>query len=452
MTCSKSAVIAIVIGIAVGAQGATFSVHSGTLFDWTWTEMGPVGDGSEDLVAGVLSIVSLGHERPQAFDSRASGFKGITGDLHQQHSNLLSRVTPSGIDTVFATDLDPHFLLDGISHAFDSGTGAPSEDYGRASTEASDADASFAPLADMSFGSYLTTTLTQTGTVDDVWDLAHIVVPAGSTIGVNGQVASQLGSKDDVVDFNFRPGFIDSSIGTPAPVPDPVPPSSDAPDPIPDPVSPPSVPPDPVADPVPPLPDPPTPDPDPVPPNPDPLFPSIGLPFDGWHLFDIRFLIPTDPNRVFDFTCAVDPISFMDVNSIREDGPILSTCDDFTGSSLLASSAIPMLDRHTAKQNTTDELLKTFIADINGDLVVDVADLALVGSRWGTFASPPFIADINGDGIVDVADLALVGSQWGSDANATALSDGASVPVPGAAVTGAALLGLIGVSRRRRAA
>ena len=49
------------------------------------------------------------------------------------------------------------------------------------------------------------------------------------------------------------------------------------------------------------------------------------------------------------------------------------------------------------------------IADINGDGVVDGADLARVLGAWGTSASG---GDLNGDGIVDGADLALVLANW----------------------------------------
>ena len=49
------------------------------------------------------------------------------------------------------------------------------------------------------------------------------------------------------------------------------------------------------------------------------------------------------------------------------------------------------------------------IADVNGDGVVDGADLARVLGSWGTSASG---GDINGDGIVDGADLALVLANW----------------------------------------
>jgi len=52
--------------------------------------------------------------------------------------------------------------------------------------------------------------------------------------------------------------------------------------------------------------------------------------------------------------------------------------------------------------------------DLNADNIVDIADLALFLSSFGS--SPPSIAcaDLNGDGIVDIADLALFLSLFGS--------------------------------------
>ena len=49
-------------------------------------------------------------------------------------------------------------------------------------------------------------------------------------------------------------------------------------------------------------------------------------------------------------------------------------------------------------------------ADINGDGLVNGADLAFVLSAWG--ATGPNAADVNGDGIVNGADLAFVLSAW----------------------------------------
>ncbi|MAE60138.1 MAG: hypothetical protein CMJ49_02150, partial [Planctomycetaceae bacterium] len=116
------------------------------------------------------------------------------------------------------------------------------------------------------------------------------------------------------------------------------------------------------------------------------------------------------------------------------------------------ASTDPDLRWHLNKLKTTGELLTTFIADLNGDFTVDIADLGLVGGQWGTDGTgfpSGFNADINGDGVVDVADLGQMGGQWGLTAN-TSLGSGSTVPVPGAGLMGIALIGAVGLARRRR--
>jgi hypothetical protein len=48
-------------------------------------------------------------------------------------------------------------------------------------------------------------------------------------------------------------------------------------------------------------------------------------------------------------------------------------------------------------------------ADLNGDGVVNGADLAILLGQWGG----PGSADLNGDGVVGGADLALLLAAWG---------------------------------------
>lgn len=206
MRLATSLALALVIGLAGSANAVTI-VHSSTLFDWVISDSVAVGDGSESLVAFTLSIVNnsgIANDNPQAFDSRASSLGGITGNLHQQHSTILSADTPTDQETNFATDIDTHFLLDGVNHAFDSGTGGPLENYVSLSSEAPNPpNPAFDAFADVEFGTFLTTTLTLTGAVGNTWDFAYVVVPGGSEVGVNGQAASTQGVKDDIVDFNF---------------------------------------------------------------------------------------------------------------------------------------------------------------------------------------------------------------------------------------------------------
>ncbi|MAE59985.1 MAG: hypothetical protein CMJ49_01360 [Planctomycetaceae bacterium] len=57
---------------------AQVTVYRDNVFEWVWTDHGTVGDGSEQLVAGVLSIVNntgRADSNPQAFDSKASRFQ-----------------------------------------------------------------------------------------------------------------------------------------------------------------------------------------------------------------------------------------------------------------------------------------------------------------------------------------------------------------------------------------
>jgi hypothetical protein len=59
-------------------------------------------------------------------------------------------------------------------------------------------------------------------------------------------------------------------------------------------------------------------------------------------------------------------------------------------------------------------------SDLNSDGVVDVIDLSILVSRWG---SSDATADINGDGVVDALDLSVLVSNWGevSSGSGTAL-------------------------------
>jgi len=50
-----------------------------------------------------------------------------------------------------------------------------------------------------------------------------------------------------------------------------------------------------------------------------------------------------------------------------------------------------------------------FVADLNGDGVVDGADLGLLLNNWGN----PGLGDINGDGVVDGLDLGILLNSWG---------------------------------------
>lgn len=93
----------------------------------------------------------------------------------------------------------------------------------------------------------------------------------------------------------------------------------------------------------------------------------------------------------------------------------------------------------------------TLFGDLNFDGTVNISDLALLSSYFGTTSTVSYDrGDANGDGRVNISDLALLAAFFGS-----------SVPVPGAAaggatgsipepVSAAVLLGALTLVRRRR--
>ena len=52
----------------------------------------------------------------------------------------------------------------------------------------------------------------------------------------------------------------------------------------------------------------------------------------------------------------------------------------------------------------------TVRGDINGDGIVNAADLAMLLAEWGSSNGS---ADLNGDGVVNAADLAIMLANWG---------------------------------------
>jgi surface antigen len=65
--------------------------------------------------------------------------------------------------------------------------------------------------------------------------------------------------------------------------------------------------------------------------------------------------------------------------------------------------------------------------DINGDGIVDITDLSILNSQYGT---PGHSADINLDGTVNILDLSILESQWGTKGKAVAIKP----PTPSASL------------------
>ena len=97
--------------------------------------------------------------------------------------------------------------------------------------------------------------------------------------------------------------------------------------------------------------------------------------------------------------------------------------------------------------------------DVNGDGVVDVTDLGLLASQWGTDGSghgSGWSADIapapDGDGIVNVVDLGTLAANWEGGGGGSSPNGAAIIPAPTSGLAGLSLLSVMGLTCRRRAA
>ena len=147
-----------------------------------------------------------------------------------------------------------------------------------------------------------------------------------------------------------------------------------------------------------------------------------------------------DPNFAGDPNDPNDPTRYTPPVDLEEGGALLDViCGrlDFAG---VASDEDPnqTLTAVTYFARAASSYINVLPADINGDGVVNVTDLGILGAQWGTAGTPPFSADIapgGGDGTVNVIDLGMLGSRWNWGPNAPQLggpSGATSVPLPAA--------------------
>jgi alpha-tubulin suppressor-like RCC1 family protein len=53
------------------------------------------------------------------------------------------------------------------------------------------------------------------------------------------------------------------------------------------------------------------------------------------------------------------------------------------------------------------------IWDVNGDHVINVGDLIMIGGHWNEMGTPGWIPeDVNTDGVINVGDLIIIGEHW----------------------------------------
>ena len=155
---------------------------------------------------------------------------------------------------------------------------------------------------------------------------------------------------------------------------------------------------------------------------------------EGFKVFDVTGLLDSlTGNGVFVTGLSPgDELHTLDINygQAYRSGEFGSTAEDFT--------TRPMLVIDTGGASTP--------GDANGDGVVDVGDLGIVGANFGSTNATPADGDFTGDGNVDVADLGVVGANW---TTAQAGAAAASL-IPEPATTTVLTLGLMWFGRRRR--
>jgi len=65
------------------------------------------------------------------------------------------------------------------------------------------------------------------------------------------------------------------------------------------------------------------------------------------------------------------------------------------------------------KRSTILHYPMTVPGDANGDGMVSVLDMVLIGQHWGETGSPGWIPeDVIEDGVINVLDMILIGQHW----------------------------------------
>ena len=128
------------------------------------------------------------------------------------------------------------------------------------------------------------------------------------------------------------------------------------------------------------------------------------------------------PNRVAVIAEGFEPVSFTatarEPAQIAEDAkedaaPPTQIAEDINRNPAPPAQIAEDVSRHAAP-------LAQIAEDVNGDGLVNILDLVLVGSNFGQQA--PRAGDVNGDGVVNIADLVLVSG---------AMSNAAAAPAAG---------------------
>lgn len=151
----------------------------------------------------------------------------------------------------------------------------------------------------------------------------------------------------------------------------------------------------------------------------------------GRSIFEITFEITSAVDFSIDVTIEAYDNGFTSFSFTGPSGPVITVDPPFnqmnqaSTSGILAPGVYTMIARSRGgtsafgsngfdyafgEYNVEFEIFPPLIGDINGDGVVDVADLLLLLGAWG--ACPGCSEDLNGDDVVDVQDLLLLLANW----------------------------------------
>ena len=130
--------------------------------------------------------------------------------------------------------------------------------------------------------------------------------------------------------------------------------------------------------------------------------------------FDPGLDVTDGMNVVFELDAPESPDGFVSVgcNDVGEDFPTYLKSDPCGLATYTTYEAIGFPGYHWAQNFTSwgGGGGGTCIGDLNGDGIVDGADLTILLGAWGT---DDIVADLNEDGLVDGADLTLMLGAWG---------------------------------------
>lgn len=109
-------------------------------------------------------------------------------------------------------------------------------------------------------------------------------------------------------------------------------------------------------------------------------------------------------------TAVTDSQGMAKINFTIPSAPLDEISGTWTAIATISVAQIFTSDRLTFQVTQNSTLIP---GDVNGDGIVDIGDVALVGMWWGSPSPPaPANVDIDHDGMISITDAAIIGSNW----------------------------------------